>query len=315
MTVNSKTSRKPSSKPWLGRHQNIDGLTGLLFVLPVLIYFVVFLLYPTVAALYYSFTHWDMRTEPVWVGLQNYQELLSDRTKYPYFWHSMMVTAKYTLIAVPLGLITALGLALLVDAAPRGKRFFQAAFYLPVITAEAAVATVWRWLYDPLYGLFNAGLEKVGLPGQNWLGQPDLVLPALAIISAWQSGSAMLIFMSGLKSIPRETYEAAAIDGADGWKSFLHVTLPMLRPTTFYLSVTGLIGAFQVFGVVYVLFGAAGGGLGGPQQSGLTYVLSLYNHAFRYNDMGAASAMSFLLFVVIFIITFLQFRFLPQRQS
>jgi multiple sugar transport system permease protein len=169
---------------------------------------------------------------------------------------------------------------------------------------------VWRWIYDPGYGLLNSLMEIVGIPGQNWLNNPRLVVPALAFISAWQCGLSMIIYLAGLKGIPRAVREAAITDGAGPVQMLRYVILPMLRPTTFYLLVTGVIAALQVFGLVYVIF--SGAVSGGPQQAGLTYVLHLYLFAFRYDAMGAACAMSFILFVVILVVTAVQFRFVRQ---
>lgn len=292
-----------------------DSIIGLLFVLPVIIYFVIFLLYPMGSALYYSFTDWNMRSEPNWVGFQNYYQLFTDRLHYPYFWQSLLVTCQYVIVSIPFSLTLALIFALMVDALRRGQDFFKMAFYLPVITADVAVATIWRWLYDPLYGLLNIVLGYFGVPSQNWLLNSDIVIPALAIISAWQCGGSMIIFLAGLKSIPSELYEVSSIDGANSWQRFRFITLPMLRPTTFYLMVTGTIGSFQVFGLVYTLFGAGGGSIGGPDQAGLTYVLYLYQQAMRYYKVGGANAMSMILLVIIFIVTYLQFRFVPQNYA
>lgn len=285
-------------------------VVGYALIAPTLAYFLVFLLYPALAALYYSFTDWNLRTDPAWVGLSNYRDLLVDRVRFPYFWQSVRVTVLYTVVAVPLTLVTALVQALLLDAVRRGASLFRLLLFLPVVSAEAAVAVIWRWLYDPGYGLFNGMLAIVGLPGQNWLNNPELVVPALAVISAWQCGISMIIFLAGLKSIPRQLREAAISDGAGPIQRFRYVTLPLLRPTTFYLLVTGVIGALQVFGLVYVIF--SGAVTGGPQQSGLTYVLHLYLFAFRYDAMGAACAMSFILFVLIVIVTAVQFRVVRQ---
>ncbi len=290
-----------------------EAAIGFLFILPVIIYFLVFMLFPMGSALYYSFTDWNMRSEANWVGLQNYQQLFFDRLHYPYFWQSLKVTCQYVIVSIPFSLSIALVLSLMVDALRRGQDFFKMAFYLPVITADVAVATIWRWLYDPIYGLLNLVLGVFGLPAQNWLWNSDLVIPALAIISAWQCGGAMIIFLAGLKSIPSELYEVSSIDGASSWQRFRFITLPMLRPTTFYLLVTGTIGSFQVFGLVYTLFGAGGGTIGGPDQAGLTYVLYLYQQAMRYYQVGGANAMSMILLAIIFIVTYLQFRFVPQN--
>ncbi|GAA0401847.1 sugar ABC transporter permease [Acrocarpospora corrugata] len=301
-------------RPGFGRS---DRLVGYLLITPALIYFVVFLLYPAMAALYYSFTDWNLRSPASWVGLQNYSDLLFEDVKFPHFWKSVQVTVQYTLIAVPLTLITALGQALLVNAIRRGSNLFRLLLFLPVVTAEAAVGAIWRWLYDPQYGLINAILGLFGIPKQNWLNTPELVIPALAFIAAWQCGISMIIYLAGLKGIPDSIREAATIDGAGPVQRFWKVVVPMLRPTTFYLVVTGVIAALQVFGLVYVIFSAGGGRsvTGGPEQSGLMYVLHLYLFAFRYDAMGAACAMSFLLFLLIMIVTALQFKFLKQEAA
>ncbi|MBB4944129.1 multiple sugar transport system permease protein [Streptosporangium album] len=280
-------------------------------------YFIIFLLYPALSALYYSFTDWDLRTDAAWVGLANYADLIFDDVKYPHFWKSVQVTLQYTLIAVPLTLGTALAQALLLNAIRRGSNVFRLLLFLPVVTAEAAVGAIWRWLYDPQYGLVNSFLGLFGIPGQNWLNTPELVIPALAFIAAWQCGISMIIYLAGLKGIPDSIREAAIIDGATPVQRFWRVVFPMLRPTTFYLLVTGVIAALQVFGLVYVIFSGGGGKsvTGGPEQSGLTYVLHLYLFAFRYDAMGAACAMSFILFVFIMIITALQFKFVKQEAS
>ncbi|MER5323805.1 carbohydrate ABC transporter permease [Streptosporangium roseum] len=280
-------------------------------------YFVIFLLYPALSAFYYSLTDWNLRSAANWVGLTNYADLLFDDVKYPHFWKSVQVTLQYTLIAVPLTLGSALAQALLINAIRRGSNLFRLLLFLPVVTAEAAVGAIWRWLYDPRYGLVNGFLGLFGVPGQNWLNTPELVIPALAFIAAWQCGISMIIYLAGLKGIPDSIREAATIDGAGPVQRFWKVVLPMLRPTTFYLLVTGVIAALQVFGLVYVIFSGGGGKsvTGGPEQSGLTYVLHLYLFAFRYDAMGAACAMSFILFLFIMIITALQFKFVKQEAS
>ncbi|MBA2894672.1 carbohydrate ABC transporter permease [Nonomuraea soli] len=293
-----------------------DHVIAWLLIAPALVYFVVFLLYPALSALYYSFTDWNLRTTASWVGFQNYVDLFTDEVKYPHFWKSVQVTLQYTIIAVPLTLGTALIQALLINAIKRGSNLFRLLLFLPVVTAEAAVGAIWRWLYDPRYGLINSVLEVFGIPGQNWLNTPELVIPALAFISAWQCGIAMIIFLAGLKGIPGSILEAATIDGANAFQRFRKVVMPMLRPTTFYLLVTGVIAALQVFGLVYVIFSGAGRSVtGGPEQSGLAYVLHLYLFAFRYDAMGAACAMSFILLVFIMIITAVQFKFVKQEAA
>jgi multiple sugar transport system permease protein len=307
--VAARSRRRP-------RRRTNDRLVGWLLVTPAVAYFAVFLLYPALSALYYSFTDWNLRSAASWVGLANYADLLFDDVKYPHFWKSVQVTLQYTLIAVPLTMVAALVQALLVNAIRRGANLFRLLLFLPVVTAEAAVGAIWRWLYDPQYGLINSVLGLVGIPGQNWLNTPELVIPALAFISAWQCGISMIIYLAGLKGIPGTIREAAIIDGAGPWQRFWRVIVPMLRPTTFYLLVTGVIAALQVFGLVYVIFSGSGRSVtGGPEQSGLSYVLHLYLFAFRYDAMGAACAMSFILLIFIMIITALQFRFVKQEAS
>lgn len=287
-----------------------EAVVGYVLVAPALAYFVVFLLYPALAALFYSLTDWTMRGPASWVGLQNYRDLFSGGARFPYFWKSVRVSCYYTLLAVPLTLAVALGQALLLNAIRRGAGLFRLLLFLPVVSAEAAVGAVWTWLYDPGYGLINAFLGLFGIPGQNWLNEPVLVVPALALISAWQCGFSTIIYLAGLKGIPAQLGEAAAVDGAGAWRRFRSITLPMLRPVTFYLLVTGVIAALQVFGLVYVIF--SGAVTGGPGQAGLTYVLHLYLFAFRYDAMGAACAMSFILFVAILIVTAAQFHLVRQ---
>ncbi|WP_405147207.1 sugar ABC transporter permease [Sphaerisporangium sp. NBC_01403] len=315
-------AEKPTVTPRPGRRRRpgfggSDRVIGWLLIAPAMLYFIVFLLYPALAALYYSFTDWDLRSAPNWVGLTNYTDLLFDEVKYPHFWQSVKVTLQYTLIAVPLTMGSALCQALLINAIRRGSNLFRLLLFLPVVTAESAVGAIWRWLYDPQYGLINVFLGLFGIPRQNWLNTPELVIPALAFIAAWQCGISMIIYLAGLKGIPSSIREAAIIDGAGPVQRFWRVVVPMLRPTTFYLLVTGVIAALQVFGLVYVIF--SGGGnksvTGGPEQSGLTYVLHLYLFAFRYDAMGAACAMSFILLAFIMIITALQFRFVKKEVS
>lgn len=295
------------SSSWHRRRR--DALAGFAFTAPAMLHTLVFMLVPAGAALYFSFTEWDMISPARWVGLRNYQEILFDSDLYPDFWKSVRVTALYALLSVPASLVTGFVQAYLIDLLRRGQALYRLVFYLPVITAEAAVAAIWKWLYDPQFGLINAGLEVLGGTGPDWLGTPGVVIPALVLIAAWQSGTAMLIFLAGLKGIPRTYYEAAEVDGANRWQQLGRITLPLLRPTTFYLVVTGVIAALQVFGLVYVLFG----GNAGPERSGLSYVLHLYLFGYRNGAMGAASAMSVLLFVTILLVTAAQFRLVPQQ--
>ena len=286
-----------------------EGLTGYLFVLPLLIYFCIFILLPILISFYYSFTDWNMRSAPHWQGLKNYSELLFNKQKQPYFWPSLLVTVKYIILRVPAGLLLSLFLALLLNSRIRGENFFKLSYFLPMITSAIAIAALWKWLYDPAIGLINQLLLMARCQPRNWLNDVPTALPSIAAMSIWQgAGYGMIIFLAGLKGIPDELYEAARIDGANAWQQFWNITLPLLRPVTFFLLVTTIIGSFQVFDQIYVLTG----GLGGPEHSTFVYILNLYNQAFRYYRMGIACAMSYILFIIILVITWLQFKFVPQ---
>ncbi|PKP61668.1 ABC transporter permease [Candidatus Atribacteria bacterium HGW-Atribacteria-1] len=291
-----------------------EKIAGYLFILPLLVYTGVFLIAPAVMSLFFSMTQWNMRTQPIWIGIENYKELVFNHLKYPYFGHSFWITIKYTLMAVPMGIGSGFCLALLINSVKREKieSFFKVAFYLPVITSSVAVAAIWKWIYDSRYGLLNIFLAKLGFEGQNWLGDARTALFALAVLAMWGCGVTMIIYLAGLKGISPQFYEAAKIDGASALDLFWYITLPLLRPVTFFLTVTGVIASFQIFEIIYVLYGAGGGSYGGPNNSTLTYIMYLYNHAFRYGEMGVACAMSFILFILILILTILQFKILPQ---
>lgn len=292
-----------------------EAMAGLLFIAPVLLYFLVFQIAPMLIALFYSFTKWNMIKAPEWVGLANYRNLLFDRLLYPNFWPSLWVTLKYVLWATPFALTIPLGLALLLNREVKGDGFFKTAFYIPVVTAGVAVAAMWKWILDPQYGLLDLALSKLPLVGDklahlHWLGERSTALPTLALMGVWGGiGYNVLIYLSQLKNIPVDMYEAGAIDGAVGWKRFWFITLPMMKPTVFFLMVTGLIGGFQVFDSMFLLT------RGGPNDSTLTYVLSLYRHGFEYREMGTASAMSYILFIIILVVTLLQFKFVPQNYN
>jgi ABC-type sugar transport system permease subunit len=178
-----------------------------------------------------------------------------------------------------------------------------------MITSVIAIAALWKWLYDPVTGFINQSLALAQMTQHNWLNEVGTALPAIAAMSVWQgAGYGMIIFLAGLKGIPEELYEAARIDGANAWQQFWNITLPLLRPVTFFLLVTSIIGSFQVFDQIYVLTS----GLGSPEHSTFVYILNLFNQAFRYYRMGLACAMSYILFVIILVITWIQFKFVPQ---
>jgi multiple sugar transport system permease protein len=251
-----------------------------------------------------SFTEWNMRSEPVFVGVQNYANLLFDSTGYPDFWPSLGVTLKYVLMSVPIGLVAALLVAAMLNANVKGEGFFKTAYYIPNVTAIVAVAAMWIFILDPQFGIAN----KILGTNISFLGDPGTALPSLAAMAVWGSlGYNILILLSAMKSIDESLYEAAELDGANAFQRFMVVTLPGIQPVIFFLLITAVIGGFQAFDQMYLMTG------GGPDGTTMTYLLSLYNHAFKYFEMGTASAMSYILLVVILIVTWLGFKLVPQQ--
>ncbi|MDX8366145.1 sugar ABC transporter permease [Cytobacillus sp. IB215665] len=279
---------------------------GYLFILPMIIYFSIFLLLPILLSFVLSFTEWNMRSTPKFVGFENYTNLLFDSVKYPNFWPSLLVTLKYILFSLPVGILLALILASALNANVKGEGFFKTAYYVPNVTSFVAVAAMWVFLLDPLIGMVN---QLLGI-NHSWLGSVTTALPALAVMGIWTGlGYNILIIISAMKGIPDSVYEAAKIDGANPIQRFIYITLPMIQPTIFFLLVTGLIASFQVFDPMYLMT------KGGPDGSTMSYMLSLYNHAFRYFEMGTASAMSYILLVIILIVTWINFKFVPEKMD
>jgi ABC-type sugar transport system permease subunit len=233
------------------------------------------------------------------VGLENYTRILADDV----FWKAVGNTLIYAFWVVLLTLGLAVTLAVLFDQKLRGRTLYRTAFYLPHVTSTAAVSVLWIWIYSPQFGLLNAFLGWFGIPRQNWLGNPDLALYSIIIMSVWMAvGSYMVLFLAGLQNIPPELYEAARIDGANGWNLFRSITLPLLKPVTFLVLVMCMIKAFQVFEQVYIMTA------GGPGYATTTVAHQIFKQAFESLNLGYASAMAFLLFVLIFMITLVQNR-------
>jgi multiple sugar transport system permease protein len=275
------------------------GFWGFVFISPWLLGFLLFTAGPMLASLYLSFCKYDLHTL-TWVGTKNYEVLLS---RDPLFWKSLGNTAIYVLFSVPIGLTGSLLIALLLNQKVKGMATFRTLFYLPSLVPAVASALVWAWVFHPDAGLLNYGLSFLGIEGPAWLLDPQTALASLIIMSLWGiGGGRMIIFLAGLQGISDELYEAASLDGARGWASFRHITLPMLSPTIFFNLVLGIIGSFQVFTSAYVMTG------GGPNNATLMYVLYLYNNAFRFFKLGKASAMAWILFVILLVFTVIQFR-------
>lgn len=256
--------------------------------------FLLFILGPVAASLGFSFTRWDLLSPPEPVGLRNYLRMVDDRL----FWQSLGVTIRYALLYVPSELVGGLILALLMNQiGVRGIRAARTIYYLPTVISGVAFVVVWMWLFHPEAGLINATLARFGIDGPRWLADPDTALTALWLMSFWGLGRAALIFLAGLKSIPPELYEAASIDGAGAWRAFTAVTLPLLTPTIFFNLVLSIIATFQTFTSAFVATN------GGPLDSTLFFVLYLYRKAFQEFQMGYASALAWVLFLIVLVLT------------
>lgn len=281
---------------------------GYLFILPSLIHLIAFLLIPLVFSFFLSFRDWSRPSfqDAPYVGLANYEFLMGDWR----FWQAMGNSAYYTALSVPLGMAFSLAIAVVMNQKLKGVNFFRTLFFMPVVSSWVAVSIIWLTLLDPNVGIVNYVLSWFGIPRINWLGDPRSAMPAIVLISIWKSaGFNMVIWLAGLQAIPQELYEAAAIDGANRWRQFRHVTLPLLAPTSFFLAVTGVIGALQVFTPVYVIT------RGGPLDSTNTAVYHIYRRAFQEFDFGYASAQSWVLFAVIFLVTVIQVAYRRSREE
>lgn len=276
-----------------------NSLWVLFFLLPSAVPLIIFTFIPMVGSLWVSVHKWNLISKPVFVGLANYRRLLSDPTTAKVFLHTLVYIAGY----LPLVYVGGLGLAVALNKRLAGRSFFRAATFLPVVTSWVVVALVWQWLLNPSNGLVNRILGLVHLPTPGWWTDPDWAIPSVILASAWKDlGFVMVILLAGLQAIPADLYEAATVDGAAGWQRFRRITLPLLSPSTFFVIVISLINGFQVFDQVYVMTG------GGPEGASQVVVGQIYNLTFRYGRAGDASALSWILFVVILIITAVQLR-------
>jgi multiple sugar transport system permease protein len=279
-----------------------EALDGYLFMAPAVLGFLLFTLLPMLASMGLSLTEYDLLSAPQWIGLRNFAELIADK----FFWQSLRVTATYALFSLPLGLIAALGVALLMNQRVPGIALWRTIYVLPSVISGVAVAVLWRWLLNPEFGLVNLLLSVVGIKGPNWLGTAEWALPSLVIMGLWGIGGTMLVYLAGLQGIPTDLYEAVEIDGGGGWTKFRAVTLPLLSPVILFNLVTGLIYSFQYFTEAYVLTD------GGPENATLFYTLYLYRNAFNYFSMGYASALAWVLFLLVLVLTLAVFRTTPM---
>lgn len=288
----------------ISRKQLHEALDAYGMLLPTILGVAIFFAVPLGISFYLSFTDSRLFGEPNFVGLRNYERVLRD----PTFYRALINTAIFSAATLALSTIPALLLAILLNEKIRGQAFFRALFFIPVVASVVGVSLLWRYLLNFDFGFVNYALSLVGLPRVPWLTSPDTALLSVILVFAWRTvGYNMVIFLAGLQGIPGQLYEAASIDGANRWQQFLHITVPMLSPTTFFILVTTLINCLQVFDVPYAL-GWTRSNTAGPADSMLTVVIHLYREGFIKFNMGYASAIAWVLFVMIMVITFVQFR-------
>ena len=288
----------PDKVVWTKRTK-ADFRTGMLFLSPWLIGFLAFTLYPMVVSFYYSFTIYHSRRAPEWVGLQNYKDLLTDEK----FWIALNNTMYMVAIAVPLGLFASFLCAVLLNLKVRGQAFYRVVYFLPSIVPTVAGTILFLWLLNPQVGLVNTLLAQIGIDGPNWMADPNWSKPALILLGMWGMGGTIIIYLSGLQDVPQSLIEAAELDGANWLQRLWHITIPMVSPITLFNLITGMIGMFQYFAQAYVVGG--GDNLGRPLNSTLFYSVYLYQNAFLFLKMGYASAMAWILFIIILILTLL----------
>ena len=284
----------------------IQAVEGYVFSLPTIIGLVVFSIGPIFASLYLSFTNYDIVNPPTVIGLANYSRLL---TTDPYVGKSLAITAYYSLVSVPLGLLTGFLVALLMNQRVKGIVLYRAVWYIPSLVPTVSLAVLWRWLLNRDFGLLNVGLGFLGIRGPGWLIDPKWTVPSLIVISLWGVGGSMLINLAALQGVPTHLYEAVEVDGGNWWHKFRSVTIPMVSPVIFFNLIMGIIGSFQSFTLVYVIFQTTSGtSAAGPENAALFYLLYLYRNAFQYFQMGYASALAWVLFIIILVLTWVAFK-------
>ncbi|WP_019724156.1 carbohydrate ABC transporter permease [Enterococcus mundtii] len=297
MEVTKSASRKLKRK---------NTLIAWSFIAPNFIGFLIFTLVPVVFSLILAFMKWDSFSTPEFVGLQNFTRMLSDDT----FWISLKNTFLYTIGVVPLTLICSLGLAILLNQKIKGVKFFRTAFFFPYVTSLVAIAVVWSMLFHPTMGPINQFLRVVIENPPGWLSSSDWALTAIIIVSVWRGmGYYMILYLASLQGISKELYEAAAMDGANKWKQFIHITVPALRPTTFFVTIMLVINCFKIFDLVQVMTD------GGPGRATNVLVYQVYSEAFVKFNFGYASAIAMVLFVIVLVITVIQFKWNQIREK
>lgn len=295
MNLSGRLPRRSSRVRGLRRREAVDAY---IMIGPWLLGLLLFTIGPMVASALLAFVSWDVLSPWQWVGLANFRQAFSDRLVYL----SLANTAYYTFIGVPLGLLSALILALMLNVKIRGTNLYRTWYYLPSVVPTVANSMVWIWLLHPQFGLVNLFLHVLGIQGPDWLMNPATAKPALIVMGMWGIGSTCVIFLAGLQNVPEVLHEAAQMDGAGVIRRFFDVTLPMLTPVVFFNLVMGIIGSFQVFTTAYIMT------QGGPVNSTLFYLLYLYRNVWEYFKFGYASALAWILFAIIMVFTLLQLR-------
>ena len=295
-----RKARRAAKRSWRG-----EGRTAYLFLSPTLAVLGVFVFFPIAFSFYLSFQDWNLFSGAhTFVGADNYAAVFADAE----FWQTFTNTAIYTIGTVPVNMALALVVAVLLEQKVVGKKFLRAAFFTPVVVSSVAAGVIWRWVFDTNLGLVNVSLQALGLPIVNWTNDAAAAMAALVIVGVWKTfGINMVLFSAGLSGIAPQYYEAAELDGAGRLARFWHITLPLLVPTTLFVLVLSVIGSFQVFDMVFVLT------RGGPLGATKVLVYYLYEHAFKYFDMGYASAVAYLLFAVLLVVTLIQVRAFRDR--
>lgn len=271
---------------------------GYFFIAPCIIGLLVFNFGPMLFSLGISFTKWDVITDKEFIGLANYKELLSD----PLFWQAVKVTLKYTVISVPLVVTVPFLVAMLLNTKVKGISIYRSIFYIPSIVPAVASAAIWQFIYNPMNGVLNSILRVFGLSRHNYLGDPGEVIPCLAVMAVWAAGNTVVIYLAGLQGVSSELYEAVEIDGGGSIAKFKAITVPMMTPIIFYNLVMAVIGAMQMFTQAYIMTS------GGPNNASLFYSLYVYREAFQMSRMGYAAALSWVLFIIVAILTAIVFK-------
>jgi multiple sugar transport system permease protein len=281
------------------RGSSKEAIAGILFTLPVVLGIIIFVFYPMLSSLYLSFTDYNILTKPQWIGLTNYISIFTEDL---FFKKSLFVTFYYAIGSVAASIISAFGLAILLNQNVKGQSVFRTIFYIPSVVPAVASSMLWLWLFNPDFGLLNVVLNIFGLPKSMWIFGESTVIPSMIIMAVWSTGNAVVIFLAGLQDVPRQLLEAVSIDGGNWFHRFIHVTIPMTTPIIFFNLVMGIIGAFQTFTQAFVMTN------GGPNNGSLFYVFYLYREGFRLNQMGYACALAWIMFFIILLLSLLIFK-------